>query len=487
MLRHTCLLAAFVLFASASAQAEPEPRGTRALLSPETGRLAFGRAVATLDFDGDGIDEIAVADPGEDSDALPARGVVRIHVRVGADYQVFFVFDLQDAQAQFGASLAVGDFDEDGRDDLLIGAPGAGDGGGAVYLVRHTAPNATTQALLISNGSAAGGGCGSSFAVGDFDDDDNLDFATGCPYASFDGLTQAGRVQVAYGFGNGSFSLGLLSQESAGVGGGAETGDGFGRSLASGDFDCDSVDDLAIGVPFEDVDGSIAGGALHVLYGAADDGLTGTGSQLWHQGVAGVPGTSGDDDHFAWSLAAGDYDPPALVIVPCDDLAIGIPDDVENPGGSVLVLEGGNAGMTATEALSLTLADFPPQQGVFPLRSAPGTQHRLGDTLLAANLGRSRATDLAIGVEGFQGPFLSQEPGFVCIAFAQTGVGLPGAGQRCHSANDVGSDDIRFGSALAAGALEGTSARLVAGAHGEARAFVFGDALFKDGFDGNAD
>ena len=44
-----------------------------------------------------------------------------------------------------------------------------------------------------------------------------------------------------------------LSQDTAGIGGGAEAGDQFGRSLAVGDFNADLHDDLAIGVPFEDI------------------------------------------------------------------------------------------------------------------------------------------------------------------------------------------------------------------------------------------
>ena len=47
----------------------------------------------------------------------------------------------------------------------------------------------------------------------------------------------------------------------------AETSDSFGNSLAVGDFNGDDRDDLAIGVPFEDIGTTTDAGMVNVIYG----------------------------------------------------------------------------------------------------------------------------------------------------------------------------------------------------------------------------
>jgi hypothetical protein len=70
------------------------------------------------------------------------------------------------------------------------------------------------------------------------------------------------------------------------VEGAPEDDDFFGVSLAAGDFNGDGMDDLAIGVPLEDIEpGTIENaGAVNVLYSAGVVGLVATGDQIWDQG-----------------------------------------------------------------------------------------------------------------------------------------------------------------------------------------------------------
>jgi hypothetical protein len=93
-----------------------------------------------------------------------------------------------------------------------------------------------------------------------------------------------------------------FTQDSAAVGGAAEEGDAFGRSLAVGDFNQDGFADLAVGAPGEGVGGIGGGGAINVLYGSAGK-LTGVGSQLFTQDSPGVGGAAEDLDQFGWALA----------------------------------------------------------------------------------------------------------------------------------------------------------------------------------------
>ncbi len=470
--------------------AEPDPGRAYRLVSDSDGADSFGFAAVTLDFDGDGAADVAVSDIGEATDT-GERGVVRIFRRTINGFESSFIFDINDGSARFGQTLAAGDFDEDGRDDLLIGAPGAGSNGGAVYLVRHTSPSDTTLSAPISHLGSNFGQCGSSLAVGDFDADGNLDFIAGCPTASFDAHTSVGRIEYAYGFGNGAFSTGLLSQATAGIAGSPETGDGFGASLAAGDFNCDLIDDLAVGAPYEDVDAATDNGAFHILFGVADDGLVADDSQLWHQGVADVPGDSGNEDHLALALAAADFDRPPNSLFGCDDLAIGIPDDAQTAGGAVLVMSGTSAGLVTTGAMLLSNDDFLPDPFAYPYRTYPDDNARFGVSLHAAEVGRGTRPDLIIGVEGYQPILSTPQTGLACIAFAAPSVGLLGAGQRCYSGrefNDAANLDRRFGTVLAAGNVDDTPVNeLIIGSPGSQQVFVLLDSLFRDGFDGNAD
>src|SRR5688572_18794022 len=128
----------------------------------------------------------------------------------------------------------------------------------------------------------------------------------------------AGAVTVLYGSPTGLQATGTggpddqcWTQNSNGVIGDAEAFDRFSKFLASGDFNGDLLDDLAVGVPFENVGGIDGAGAVNVLYGSPT-GLqaTGTGGpddQFWNQDSTGVIGAAEAFDSFGNSLASGDF------------------------------------------------------------------------------------------------------------------------------------------------------------------------------------
>lgn len=470
-------LAILALVPFPAAQADVVLDGAQRIISDEPGAGAFGYAVHSLDFDGDGVDELAIADPLETDAGGGARGLVRIYRRTAGGWQNFTRAELNSGTAMFGMRLASGDFDKDGRDDLLIGAPGYGSNGGAVYLLRHIDANTTALANPIAHIGASFGQCGASLAVGDYNNDDNLDFVTGCPSASVDGVTSAGQIQIARGFGNGNFSSeSYLSQATTGIADSPESGNRFGEALATGDFNCDGVDDLAVGVPRESVAGGNATGALHVLFGSAPGGLSGADSQFWHQGSTGIPGTSGNNDHFGSALAAANFDGSTH----CDDLAIGIPDDAEHPGGAVLVLDASSGGLTATGAKLITVDDLAPDP-TGPPHPTPDGNHHIGVSLLAVRLRPTTRTDLAIGVEGYTF-FNSTQPGLVCVAQSD-GNHPMGAGHYCISGGQFphgAATDQTFGMAFA---VTGSDQKLAISAYATGQVFVLRNVLFADGFE----
>lgn len=162
----------------------------------------------------------------------------------------------------------------------------------------------------------------------DFDGDGFADLAIGAPLEDVGEVQNAGAVTVIYGSPGGLDAAGnqLWTQDSPGVLDAAERSDRFGWSIATGDFDGDGFDDLAICARFEDVAGSINAGAVNVLYGSPR-GLTATRDQFWHQASSRIADRPEPHDQFGWSIVAGDFDADGFA-----DLAASAP--AEDLGGA---------------------------------------------------------------------------------------------------------------------------------------------------------
>ncbi|WP_314173721.1 FG-GAP repeat protein [Streptomyces winkii] len=115
----------------------------------------------------------------------------------------------------------------------------------------------------------------------DYDGNGYDDVLTGAPGATVGGASGAGYVTVQYSSSSGlsTTKRSVLNQNTSGVPGGAEAGDGLGRAVASGDLDNDGYDDAIVGIPGEDLAGlSDAGGAI--VFWGSPTGLHGSDS-IW--------------------------------------------------------------------------------------------------------------------------------------------------------------------------------------------------------------
>jgi FG-GAP repeat protein len=153
------------------------------------------------------------------------------------------------------------------------------------------------------------------------------------------------------------------------------------------DFDGDGFADLAVGVPEEDVDGTIDAGAINVVYGSVD-GPKASSAQFWSQGSSGVEGRPEQRDRFGSALAPGDFNGDGFA-----DLAIGSPG--ENVGGIgdagvVNVLYGSAAGLTST-GNQLWAQSSP------GIRDVAEKNDRFGFALAAGDFQRDGYADLAVG------------------------------------------------------------------------------------------
>ncbi|HET9541430.1 MAG TPA: FG-GAP repeat protein, partial [Candidatus Limnocylindria bacterium] len=145
---------------------------------------------------------------------------------------------------------------------------------------------------------------GSALAGGDFNNNGFDDLAIGAISEDIGAIQDAGSVNVLYGSAARLTATGnqQFFQGSGGLVGVAEEGDFVGAALSTGDYDNDSFADLAIGAPFEDIGTILDAGAINVLYGSAST-LTTTGAQQFFQGSGGVAGTREEGDTFGSSLA----------------------------------------------------------------------------------------------------------------------------------------------------------------------------------------
>ena len=246
---------------------------------------------------------------------------------------------------RFGEALSAGDFNGeeiDAADDLAVGVPGEGvgaaAGAGAVNVIYGFFSSGglnsfdnqrwTQDAAGIVDSAEASDGFGSSLTSGDFEGDGADDLAVGVPFENLGTIENAGIASVIYGANSGGLSSTgneKWSQESSGIPDPAEQDDEFANVLGAGDFDADGVDDLAVGVPFEDVGSVFDGGAVNVIYGTVASGLGSTSDDIWHQDRPGILDTAETNDHFGASLTAGDFngtDPEGA-----DDLAVGVPNE----------------------------------------------------------------------------------------------------------------------------------------------------------------
>jgi hypothetical protein len=282
----------------------------------------FGAVLATADFNGDDLADLAISTPQEDYMAENDGVVHVLYGTVDGLEAIDSTFLSQDdpniygsanEYDNFGYSLAAADFDRDGDGDLAIGTPFEdymAENDGVVHVLYGDTPGLRSSGsdffsqnnVAIYGDADEGDQFGYSLAAANFGRGAQADLAIGVPWESYMDSYDGG-VHVLYGSSSGVLASDsqFWSQHGSDLVEDAEGWDNFGKVLAPGNFGNGGYADLAVGVPNETTV-SLEVGGVHVIYGSLD-GLTATGDQFWTQYA--LAGGEESRDHFGSALAAG--------------------------------------------------------------------------------------------------------------------------------------------------------------------------------------
>lgn len=263
----------------------------------------FGSAVARGDLNNDGIDDLII---GAQSETPPFRGRAgKVYVLYGpininrtysflsglnytnginiTDFPPNITFYGANGVDSAGTSLATGDLNNDGYDDLVVGGFeatfGAPQSLGGVWVMYGPFPNGSNLIIDLKNahrvykGQRLGDKLGTGVAVGDFNDDGFNDLASGAFQADFNfsNNDQVGKVYVEFGpLPNDNGTVYFVNDTADITYFGKHYGNVLGEGLGKGDLNNDGVDDLLMASPSASPkcsNNKIGAGEVYIVYG----------------------------------------------------------------------------------------------------------------------------------------------------------------------------------------------------------------------------
>jgi len=303
----------------------------------------------------------------------------------------------------FGFSAAnIGDFNGDGIEDIVVGAPHDDDGGidsGAIYILflNKDGTVKSYQKISASEGNFkgkldAGDNFGKAVAnVGDFDEDGIADLAVGA-YWDDDGDINSGAIYILFLNKDGTVkSYQKISASEGNFVNVILAGDCFGNAITSlGDFDGDGITDLAVGAHNNYSPGTKAEriGAVHILF------LNKDGTVKSSQEISDTEGNFGvikPNDSFGVSVTnIGDLDEDGIA-----DLAVGSYGDSDggiNSGAIYILFLNKDGTVKSYQKISASEGNF---------KGKLDAKDLFGDEVISIDdLNGDGITDLVVGAYG---------------------------------------------------------------------------------------
>ncbi|MEU0834369.1 FG-GAP repeat protein [Streptomyces sp. NPDC005969] len=300
----------------------------------------LGSTVRAGDFDGDGDMDVVVVEDYLDLRVLSGP--------FGRDGSAQGTVRITDTDGMRLLDLAAGDINGDGVTDLaaVVNSLDEFDWRHIVYWTGTKAGLTAPRAVKGAKGYWLEGG--ESLDIGDVNNDGIEDIVVGRAVDGYDSdldIPTANGGMITYVPGTRSGPVGtrarVFNQDSAGIPGVAENNDAFGDSVQVADINGDGYDDVSIGVPGEGFDGKSQAGSVVTLRGTAL-GLTGKGAKSYSQDTSGVPGVAENNDRFGAATKLVDTNADGRA-----ELIVGAPGENAD-AGSVWVFKSTASGVTPT-------------------------------------------------------------------------------------------------------------------------------------------
>ena len=345
----------------------------------EDGCACFGNSLVSGNFNGDGYDDLAIADLDEIDTATKGLHAGGVWVFYGSSdgLQIATVQHLNQSTAgvpgssetddYFGGALAAGDITGDGVDELAIGLPNEAVGsiqaaGGVIVLKGSATGIVPTGALWLDQGTAGIPGSpetddsfGWSLAIGKINKDNYGDLTIGTPFENYyDDGDGTGMITQLWGGSAGASLTGVTSVTGEAITHTVKvTGTyvfSLGLNMGITDTNGDGYGEIVAGTAGTEVAWYRAPGAVVSLVGRST-GLSATGVKVITQNSSGVAGAAEQDDWFGDSIGVGDVTGDGL-----GDVLVGVPgEDIGSTAdaGSLVLLRGSSSGLTGTGSQSL--------------------------------------------------------------------------------------------------------------------------------------
>ncbi|RNC83371.1 MAG: T9SS C-terminal target domain-containing protein [Balneola sp.] len=380
-----------------------------------------GKAVASGDINGDGIDDVIIAAPYADPNgnssgetyvvfgqsSFSGSSLIELSTLDGSNG---FTLNGIDEGDESGKAVAIGDINGDGIKDMIIGAhqadPPNGTSSGETYVVfGQTSFDSSIDLSSLDgsngftlNGIDAGDDAGIGVASADINGDGIGDVIIGAVFADPNGNSRAGETYVVFGQSttfSSSFELSSLDGSTGFTLNGIDANDQSGKAVASGDINGDGIDDVIIGVDRADPNGT-SSGETYVVFGQTSFDASIDLSSLDGSNGFTLNGV-GAGDQSGFAVASGDVNGDRI-----NDVIIGAPIANNTAGVNLSGMTYVVFGDTTTFDASIDLSSLDGDTG-FALDGTytSGYGSLAGYSLTSGDINGDGVDDMIIGATGF--------------------------------------------------------------------------------------